>query len=120
MVTNEEGSVLRRNRKHLRPTGESSIGYEIQRGDNYCPEVCGPGKYAKADDRAKEESTSSDPVVEATGNVSAVEEPGRSSRRNKESTGQDLVLQDTGNHPAHELRRSSRRNKGKPPERFSL
>jgi hypothetical protein len=93
MVETERGSFLRRNRKHLHPTGESFSGdSEIQLSDNIPSEVCATSKDLQADDATNQMSTSEDPAVQST--VNAIAPP--------------------------ELRRSSRRNKGKMPERLNL
>ena len=86
MVETEKGSVLRRNRKHLRPTGESFTVVQNQLDDSIEPDVC------TTSDGTNEMSTSHDPVVTSTVNGSATPE----------------------------LRRSSRRNNGKMPERLNL
>ena len=93
VVETERGSFLRRNRKHLHPTGERFSGdSEIQLSDNIPSEVCATSKDLQADDATNQMSTSEDPAVQST--VNAVAPP--------------------------ELRRSSRRNKGKMPERLNL
>ncbi|CAB4006325.1 Retrovirus-related Pol poly from transposon, partial [Paramuricea clavata] len=67
VVETERGSFLRRNRKHLHPTGESFSGdSEIQLSDNIPFEVCATSKDLQADDARNQMSTSEDPTVQSS------------------------------------------------------
>ena len=87
----ENGSVFRRNRKHIRPTGKGLSDdiqnqIDVQPDDDVQPDIC------MTSDETNEISTSGDSKVPGTLNDSATPE----------------------------LRRSSRRNKGKMPEKLNL
>ncbi|CAB4011009.1 Hypothetical predicted protein [Paramuricea clavata] len=83
VVETERGSFLRRNRKHLRPTGESFSGdNEIQLSDNIPSEVSDTSEDLQADDATNQMSTSEDLAVQSTANAVPAPELRRSSRRN--------------------------------------